>query len=366
MYRQSHMIMGVIKSMTDEYFGETKRDEERLVLTPRVREDIVIEDKHDILTNDQNELLQNGASLDFCLGDYASLANMLNALGVKVRICKGINWFYDFYESDYIELYWRRKLREQSPKLEPILKRLKEERDWLKTYTIRGRYLPKEKIIELYPDEMKAEPDGKKYFEYLLLTTFVHEAMHAYFDRPRHSDYTYARLVEEPMAEFGMLLWLKETIMPDALQKWAYDVVAKRNSCYRYGANLIDQYCAWNTSLRGYLEAYKYRISKYAMLDVDMTGKLVALPCPDVPIGEMAKREITCLIPHLSSDLLDKLQNKDYCRNVFGLNFPVLARTLVKTSKKNRYYAEPVDGYYICSEWYERSRERLEVWLLKH
>ena len=87
MYRQSHMIMGVIKSMTDEYFGETKRDEERLVLTPRVREDIVIEDKHDILTNDQNELLQNGASLDFCLGDYASLANMLNALGVKVRIC---------------------------------------------------------------------------------------------------------------------------------------------------------------------------------------------------------------------------------------------------------------------------------------
>lgn len=353
--------------MTDEYFGETKRDEECLILMPRVRENIVIEDKYDMLTKAQNELLQNGASLDFCLDDYTSLANVLNTMGVKVRICKGIKWFYDFHPRDYFdefELYWRKELGEQHEKLKPIMERLKEERDWVKAYTIRGRYLRKEKIIELYPDEMKAEPDGKKFFEYLLLSTFAHEAMHAYFDRPKHSDYTYARFVEEPMAEFGRLLWLKKTRMPDALQKWAYDDVAKWNSCYRYGTNLFDQYCAWNTSLRSYLETYKYRISKYAMLDVDKTGMHVALPCPDIPIGEMAKKEFTKIMPLLSSSMLDKLQDKDYCKEEFDIDYPVLSRERIRTSNRYRYYAEPVDGYYICSEWYERFRERLEIWLL--
>ena len=74
---------------------------------------------------------------------------------------------------------------------------------------------------------MKAEPDGKKYLDYLLLTTFVHETMHAYFDRPEHSGFPYAYFVEEPMAEFGMLLFLKETKMPDTLQKWAYEDISR-------------------------------------------------------------------------------------------------------------------------------------------
>ena len=373
MYWESQREMGVLKSLTEEYCGVSKREEDRLVLMPRKREDIDIIDEYSRLTEEQKELLQNGASLDFCLDDYTSLANVLNKMGVKVRICKGIKWFYDSHSRDYIdefELYWRRKLGQRLDLLEPILERLKEERDWLEAYTIRGRYLRKEKIIELYPDEMKAEPNGIKFFEYLLLTTFVHEAMHAYFDRTdsseKHSDYTYARFVEEPMAEFGMLLWLKETMMPDALQKWAYNDVAVRRSCYRYGATLFDQYCDWNTALRNYLEKYKYRISKYAMLDLDKSGKHVALPCPDIKIGKMAKREFTARIPYFSRDILYKLQDKDYCKKEFDLNYPVLSNKLTKTSRKNRYYADPVDGYYICSEWYERYREQLEVWLLRH
>ena len=209
-------------------------------------------------------------------------ANILNTLGVKVRICKGIKWFYDFHSRDFldeIEAYWRRKLSQRLDLLEPILKRLEDERKWMSAYTFRGRYLPEEKIIELYPDEMEYE--WKKYgnpVDYLLLTTFVHEAMHAYFDRPGHSSFAYAYFVEEPMAEFGMLLYLKETGGPEALQKWAYEDVAKKRCCYRYGATLFDQYCDWNISLRSYLEAYKYGISEYEMLDVDKSGERVALP----------------------------------------------------------------------------------------
>ena len=276
--------MGVLITLTDEYFGVSKREEDCLVLTPREREDITILDEDRPLTTYLSELLQNGASLDFYLGDYISLANMLNTLGVKLRICKGIKWFYDFHSRDFldeIEEYWRRKLSQRLDLLEPILKRLEYERKWMSAYTIRGRYLPEEKIIELYPDEM--EDEWEKYenpVDYLLLTTFVHEAMHAYFDRPGHSSFAYAYFVEEPMAEFGMLLYLKETGVPEALQKWAYEDVAKKRCCYRYGTTLFNQYCDWNISLRSYLEAYKYGISEYEMLDVDKSGERVALPFP--------------------------------------------------------------------------------------
>lgn len=234
----------------------------------------------------------------------------------------------------------------------------------MSAYTIRGRYLPDKKIIELYPDEMKDEPNGKKYLDYLLLTTFVHEAMHAYFDRPKHSDFPYAYFVEEPMAEFGMLLFLKETKMPGALQSWAYSDVSRMDCCYRFGANLFDQYYAWNISLRDYLEAYKYGISKYEMLDVDIIEKVVALPYPDYEkIGQLAKREFTKRIPLFSSDILNKLQDADYCKNEFGIKYPVLSRRRVP---QNRYYKDDVNGYYICKEWYESYREKTEDWLSRH
>ena len=371
MYRGLHRKMGILKGLTDEYFGEIKREEDYLVLKPSKKEDITIIDEDKLLTPYLYDILQNGASLDFRMGGYSSLANMLNTLGVNVHICKGIKWFYDFHLDDFFdgfEKYWRMKLSQRHDLLEPILNRLEEERGWMTAYTIRGRYLPKERIIELYPEEMKAEmkaePDGKKYLDYLLLTTFVHEAMHAYFDRPEHSDFPYAYFVEEPMAEFGMLLFLKETKMPDALKKWAYNDVSGMRCCYRFGATLFDQYCDWNISLRDYLEAYKYGISKYEMLDVDICKKLVALPYPDYEkIGQLAKREFTRKIPTFTIDVLLDLQDATYCKKEFNIKYPILSKS---RDPQNRYYKDHVNGYYICKEWYESYREKLEDWLSRH
>ena len=115
----------------------------------------------------------------------------------------------------------------------------------------------------------------------MLVATLFHEAMHVNFDRHGHSSFPYAYFVEEPMAEFGMLLLLKETEMPDVLQQWAHTDVTGKQNCYCFGATLFDQYCGWNKSLRSYLEAYKYGISEYEMLDVDKNGGYVALPFPE-------------------------------------------------------------------------------------
>ena len=85
------------------------------------------------------------------------------------------------------------------------------------------------------------------------------------------------------MAEFGMLVYLKETAMygTGKMISWAEnDVSQKRWRSYRYGAWLFKQYCDWNCGLRKYLEEYKYAIEEYAMPDIDKGREIIALPCP--------------------------------------------------------------------------------------
>ena len=318
----SKRMMGVLKTMTEEYFGRTKRKEDMLVLSPKKRNNITIIDKDKLLTATQLDLLQDAASLDFNLGGYSSLADMLNTLGVEVHIRRGgIELFEKTYLARYLmeaETYWRERLYSNDPSAEKRMKEIEEERksrreigkdhtlDELKhhspiyVFRYRGKYIRKKKIIVLYPEVMKSEPDGLKYFEELLVSTLVHESMHAYFDRPGHNHHPYAYFVEEPTAELGMLVYLKETAMygTGKMISWAKKDVSRKNSCYRHGAWLFDQYCDWNYGLRDFLEEYKYAIEKYAMPDIDVAHKIVALPCPilkGLPVAKVTSKSKLCV-----------------------------------------------------------------------
>jgi hypothetical protein len=109
-----------------------------------------------------------------------------------------------------------------------------------------------------------AKADASKMDEYLV-STFAHEVMHAYFNRPEHEKYPYAMFVEEPLAEFGMLLYLHETSSP--YYEWAHNTVSDKKCCYGYGAKIMDQYSGGDTSLKTYLEEYKIPIGEYQMSD---------------------------------------------------------------------------------------------------
>ena len=61
-------------------------------------------------------------------------------------------------------------------------------------------------------------------------------------------------------------------------------------------------------------------------------------------------------------------QDRDYSKERFGIQFPLLVKTdAVSSPKIERYYAKPVEingaFYFICSEWYEKSRPLLLTWL---
>lgn len=259
-----------------------KEDEWPEYPKPNARISIKIIDKHGLLKKKQLDLLQDCASLGFNLGEYKSIADILNSLVVSVNIREGIieSNHNDFFNK--MKNKWGSNLKKDLPEISALSGNSSgNSSSWL-----RGRYLRDKKIIELFPEEMKAEatyPGGKVddiMVMNLLITTLAHETMHAYFDRPGHKKFPYAYFVEEPLAEFGMLIYMNETEMPDDVINRAYKDVNKKHSCYRFGADLYSLHNAGDITIREYLEKYKIiGVGKYDVLDID-GGKMVIWKCP--------------------------------------------------------------------------------------
>ena len=202
----------------------------------------------------------------FTFGGYISLDDMLSKLKVNLVISpdspkrivpSGI--------SEWV-LYWENELQRLEKVLGPDYKNIQLCKDALEEHekakkevnawsdmTLLGRYDRFQKEIILYPNNMPGQ-DREKY----LVTTFVHEAMHAYFDRHPRELFPYVATVEEPLAEFGMLLFLKET--NNNYYQWAYDNVVSKETCYRYGAALMDRYEKGDNQIRQDLESYKRKV----------------------------------------------------------------------------------------------------------
>lgn len=71
----------------------------------------------------------------------------------------------------------------------------------------------------------------------------------------------------------------------------------------------------------------------------------------------------------LSDKELQSLENKDFCKETFNLNYPLLSRDrFAYAEDKNhpRYYAESgffVKGYYLCNHWFDDCEEKFAEWL---
>lgn len=233
-------------------------------------------DKNLLLTPKQKSLLEQSARAPFKFGGFASLDDILTKLKVDVHIEPGkpervVDSYYDkaieYWRKVYKKLYEMSRedesLRNECQKAEVKIWKLNIERKAHSAMRLLGLYDSQNNIIKLFPEAM-ADADSGKMDEYLV-STFAHEVMHAYFNRPGHENYPYAMFVEEPLAEFGMLLYLHET--KSQYYDWAHDNVNGKKCCYGYGAIIMDQYLGGDKSLKTYLEEYKVPIGEYQMLD---------------------------------------------------------------------------------------------------
>lgn len=248
-----------LSSLIIEQLKEDKRSLERILESFSKRLDLPnngegslfdIEDKETLLSANELLLLQTSLILPFYLLEgssleYSSLEDILIRGRVRVIIDPRKPQNKDMRkipaELDNARRYWT-KMVEENPNDDFARKKLaevlKEIAIW-KQVLILGLYMPTEKIILLFPNNMR-EVASSKEMPMLLVSTLAHEVMHAYFDRTPLDNYPYVYSIEEPMAEFGMLLYLKETYQMEYFD-WAKGFVGSKKSCYRYGSALMEQ-----------------------------------------------------------------------------------------------------------------------------
>ena len=230
--------MSIWSDIQDRSSGKTVRKEDKL------------------LTEEEILFLQACTLLPFKIGSFSSIDDLLGKLGVCIQIAPGIK--YHVVPSELLKErdYWekeQKKWKEDSPEYNEIwdiLEKIKDEISaWGKAFPIRGEYLSDDKIIKLYPEEMHMERDrdGRKTpglsMYSLLVSTLAHESMHAYFDRTVRHSLPYVGRVEEPLAEFGMLLYLYETNQ-EYIFNWARNDVRSKRTYYRYGDALMSLHLA--------------------------------------------------------------------------------------------------------------------------
>ena len=279
-----------------------------------------INDKYSLLKPGECSLLNSHASKPFNLGGYTSLDDIVTKLNVSVSIEPGkpartippfLGGALQFWMSKckLIEREMnnsssknkKEALGKELIKVERILEHIQGNIGSWSSMQLRGLYNPEENAIELYPEEMRWESGGASIDE-LLISTFAHETMHAYFNRPGHK-FASEPTVEEPLAEFGMLLYLSHTL--STYYNWAYNDVKSKMTCYKYGADIMDQYLTESSPspTRQLLEAYKFKLGDYPII-MDITKGIVlckpkgkGLGVDETPIGKVKTRGKLSLPP---------------------------------------------------------------------
>lgn len=71
----------------------------------------------------------------------------------------------------------------------------------------------------------------------------------------------------------------------------------------------------------------------------------------------------------LEGNKLDRMFKKDDSKDILGLQYALFVRTSQErfVSGHSRYWAKPIGGYYVCSEWWKDNipihREKFAAWL---
>ena len=253
---------------------------------------IQIIDNQNLLNSKQADALQNSVDEKFLLGEFSSLGDILMNPEVEVRIVPGTPKMDQLVVPGYFEEiknHWENVAKRIEEENHPLVgeaekeygeairkaRMAEEEKKNYQSMRMLGCYCPQDNIIKLFPENM-----DQSRMEEQLVSTLAHEVMHAYFNRPSHESFPYVYFVEEPLAEFGMLCYLKETKSP--FYKEAYEDVKNKKTCYRYGANLMDQYLNGDERLRGYLrgylEKYKIKMEQWEIPEFSVEGGVVSLP----------------------------------------------------------------------------------------
>lgn len=215
-----------------------------------------------LLTEPEIESLDSAYSSGFPFLGYASLSDFIEEKKVKIVISEDTpSRDYLSTDEDLIRLYeelkeWR-EIFEKTGQLDKLkeAEAILDELESLKHFVVLGEYKSKTKEVVLYIKNIRNVHSGLT-SKMLLSIVYVHEMMHAYFDR----EYEQKRIpyiidVEEPLAEVGVLFFAESNYqsMFDDIKEYIKNGV----SPYRLGFKLYDQY---KDKTKQIIESYKHLV----------------------------------------------------------------------------------------------------------
>ena len=256
----------------------------------------IIDPKH-LLSNDEKRALLYYLSRPFQIGTYASLLNMAEALKIEVTIKDGMEKATAPDELFDARCYWEGRAAQLLPQLKPHeraqtsvkkrfyleainqVRKITDEMLLWAELPLMGFYDLSQNCIVIYPETMRNE-DRKRTlraivpcpthcddvmknatyrnsFTEILLTTLVRSLWHAYFCKSEHAEQQhYYPLIEAPLTEYALLLYLKQTGIP--FIHWAYEDVKRMPTCHRYGITIMHQYVSPESRERiiSFIKAY--------------------------------------------------------------------------------------------------------------
>jgi hypothetical protein len=131
----------------------------------------------------------------------------------------------------------------------------------------------------------------------------------------------------------------------------------QKSSCVITGNEIIDVSYKNPTSLTAVKTPAPKTTTKSSTITVTTSG---------TGIGQYAKNVFQSLLENrkLDSTMIANLMDKSYCSRELGISYPVLAINTSDLYDPQRYYKNVVFGkYVICSQWYAKSRIRIDDWL---
>ncbi len=94
-------------------------------------------------------------------------------------------------------------------------------------------------------------------------------------------------------------------------------------------------------------------------------------PLSEMKIGVIARTVFRNILESgkVPQDEIERMQDKEYSKETFGIQYPVLQKASPNSKRPAKYYAEPVEisdkHYFICSEWFETFANNDRPYLIK-
>lgn len=260
-------------------------------------------DPDNLLSKDERSALLYYLSLPFPFGGYPSLLSMAEALKLKVIVKGGIKNMPVPDELFEARCYWEARAAQLLPQIKPgtyhrrrsktllnylhathQAKYIQDEMQLWTELPLLGRYDTTHNSIVLYAETMRDEDRQRTLraivpyssgcdeamknaayrssFTEILLTTAVRALWHTYFYQSEETTQHYYPLIEAPLIEYALLIYLKHTGSP--FIHWACEDVKRMPTCHRHGIALMHQYASANSRSRiiNFISSYRKNICK--------------------------------------------------------------------------------------------------------